>query len=87
MFINLSHLITTSKRLFQVPCGLNIWNLSTLLENPFGALTNEQQDEFNNLLCIFQELPKTFSLHQGKSMSNRLKCWRNPQKLLPDTAK
>jgi len=33
---------------------------------------NEQQNEFHNLLCIFQELPKTFSLHQGKSMSNRL---------------
>lgn len=49
-----------------VQCGIYIWNLSKLLENPFGILKNEQRNEFNNLLCIFQDLPKTFFLHQGK---------------------
>jgi len=46
--------------------------LSKLLENPFGILKNGQQNEFNTLLCIFKDLPKTFSLHQGKSTSNRI---------------
>jgi len=46
--------------------------VNTFRKSICPALTNEQQNEFNTLLCIFQELPKTFSLHQGKSMSNRL---------------